>query len=271
MTLGKIWRLTLGVALALLGSAPARAERKGEAFTFSLRLGPIEGGRARLSIAPPFRDPRGRAIHVLGEAQAVGIAKVLTKLEDRYQLVIDADTLLPRSMSVDEAGYLRTRTVAAAFDGRRAEVKEVIGGAVSQRTGLLPGAPMDPVAALMAMRAARLRDGDRLKMVIVDGAAFYRGEVLVAGREEIQIGDGPRRAIRLVCQGERIRVDGSKVDRPTREALLWLSDDAARVPLRMSGETDLGTAYVELTSHEAPRGPLPVPHELPGVETILSP
>lgn len=244
------------------GGARPAAPRQGEAFTFSLRLGPIEGGRARLAITPPGERGRERLVTVLGQAEAVGLARVFTQLRDDYRIVIDADTLMPRRMEIVETG-LRERTVRADFAGERTVIQlSSRARGESRLSGPRYGQARDPVAAFLVMRAAPLRDGDRLDLVVLDGAALYDGHVDVVGREGLTIDGRERAAIRIRCTGRRI--DGKVLGKP-REATLWLSDDAARVPLRLVGETDLGEARVELTSHEAPRRPLPPPRRLPGV------
>lgn len=267
----------LGAALSLpflcpdlgRGRGLARgAERRGEAFTFSLKLGTIEGGRARLAIAPPILKSGERMIHVVGEAEAVGLARVVTGLHDDYRLVLDADTLLPRRIELVETG-LRSRKVIADLQGTRLSLDVTRADAQRRLQKVLPAEPRDPVAALLVMRAQPLRDGDRLEFLVIDGSSLYQGWVEVAGREPLQTAMGTRRAIRLRCRGRRVSSEGVVVpDRPVREATLWLSDDALRVPLRLQGETDLGLAQIELTSHEAPRRALPAPPRLPGVKAI---
>lgn len=254
-------------ALLITGAreAAGRPARRGEAFTFRLRLGPIESGRARLAIAPPVSGPEGRQIHVVGEAEAVGLARVLTGLRNNYRLVLDADTLALRRLSLVEHG-LRERTVTAEFRGPEADIQVQRSGDQRHITSRLPTLVRDPVAAFLVFRAARLSDGYHLDLLVLDGAALYEGHVEVAGREPLHDGSTDRPAIRLRCWGRRLHTDGRPMDQPPREAALWLSDDALRLPLRLQVETDLGLAQVDLTSHEPPRRPLPLPRQLPGVQ-----
>ena len=73
------------------------AARQGDAFTFSLKfLGSIDAGRARFAVSPPMQSPAGPIIQVVAEAEAMGLAKLLTGLHEDYRLVLDATTLLPR-------------------------------------------------------------------------------------------------------------------------------------------------------------------------------
>lgn len=244
-------------------SAPA-LERQGEAFTFSLNVGPIEGARARVAIAPVTRAEGRRVVHVLGEVETLGLAKVLTQQHEDYRLLFDADTFLPRHMELAEKGF-RTRKMIGEFRGRAADVKVSLPEQERRGTGELPLEPRDPVTAYLALRAARLHTGDRLHLVLIDGSAFYRGQVVVAARERIETQGGARDTIRLDCVGERMDINGNKLNRPLRRGTIWLSDDEARLPLRVLGDTDLGQARFDLTSHSAPRRRLVVPDPMPGL------
>lgn len=266
-------RLPFLLCLLLLPAAPARAAaepeaepsaRRGEAFTFSLKLGPIEGGRARMAIAPPHREGDRLLVNVVGEAEAVGLVKLLTRLRDDYRLVLDADTFLPRTIHVVETG-LSQRTLNVELAGRKADILVTRKDAQRRLLGVLPVEVHDPVTALLALRAARLFDGDRLELVVLDGSAFYRGWIDVAGREELELPQGRRRVVRLSCSGERVNENGIKMNRPLRHGTIWLSDDAQRVPLRIEGETDFGKARFELTSYEPPKKALKAPAHLPGL------
>ena len=56
-----------------------------------------------------------------------------------------------------------------------------------------------------------------------------------------------------------------KINRPMRSAVIWISDDPARLPLRVEGQTELGTAEFVLTSFEAGRRTLLTPKKLLGM------
>lgn len=240
--------------------------RLGEAYTFSLRfLGSVDAGRARLAIAPPTRSATGPVIHVVGEGEAVGFAKALTGLHEDYRLVLDAGTLLPRHMQFNETG-MRTRTATLSMTGKKIDIHVKRPDSERRVTANLPSEPVEPVAVLLMLRAARLKDGDKLDLTFIDGAAFYQGTIEVVGREELQTAIGPRAAIKLSCTGERINEFGQKVpNRPPRKGTVWVSDDAERLPLRIEGESELGRAEFALTSYDLGRRPLPLPKKLVGM------
>lgn len=239
--------------------------RQGDAFTFSLKfLGSIDAGRARFAVSPPMQSPAGPIIQVVAEAEAMGLAKLITGLHEDYRLVLDAATLLPRKMHLIESGQ-RSRTAIIDVTDKRIDIFVKKPDAERRLSGTLPSQPLEPIAVLLLMRALRLQDGDKADLVVMDGTAFYQGTMEVLGREVTQSGLGPRAAIKILCSGVRITENGGKVNRPVRTGLVWISDDAARLPLRVEGETELGKAEFVLTSFEPGRRPLAMPKKLQGI------
>lgn len=268
------------VVLGLVGLASAQAQaeetpaprrRMGEAFTWNMRiLGLFDAGRARLAIAPPFRSGPTVQVNAVGEAEATGLVKAITGLHDDYKLVLDGNTLLPRRMEINESG-LNVRNVVMQLDGRRFDIVAKRPGQERRLNGFLPTEPLEPVAVLLLLRAARLDPGDKLELILIDGTNFYQGAIEVLRREELKSAMGNQTAIRLLCTGQRVDAKGVKLPRPPRQATLWLSDDAYRLPLRIEAQTDYGTGEFELTSYEPARRPIPIPKRLTGiVETLKS-
>jgi hypothetical protein len=173
-------------------------------------------------------------------------------------------------MNLVESG-MRSRTVVIDVTDRRIDIWAKQPNGERRWSGNLPGPPVEPIAVLLLMRLARLKDGDKLSLVVMDGTAFYLGTMEVLGRQDIQSELGTRRAIKLACTGERINENGEKLARPPRRGTVWVSDDAARLPLRIEGETELGKAVFALTSYEPGRRPLPLPKKLTGITEQLAP
>lgn len=234
-----------------------RGVRPGEAFTFTFSVGPVQGGRARMSIGLPQELHGRQLIAAHGQAETSSWLKSLVPLDDDYKLVFDATTLLPVEVVSDEHG-LRERRIATQLDGRRAilDVKAKRNGGHGIR--ILPAVVRDPLSALFALRAAPLVDGARLQETVLDGLALWRARLSVHRGAEVRLThDGkaapPRRAIRIDVELTPIDVRGRNTGRPRRHLTVWLSDDPIRVLLRLNAETDLGPASLELSSYLPPR------------------
>lgn len=279
-------RCALALALAPL-LAPSLSEaapagfQAGEALTYDMSVGMIQAGRARMSVGAPERLRGQRLVAVQGDAHSAEWLRVLAHLDDTYKVVLDVDDLVPRHVVTVETG-LRERTIDVevarepARSDRYVLVADVVlpGGHHAHAKHPLPAAVRDPVASLFLLRGARLADGDVIELYALDGMALYRASARVVRREPLlRDGKPPLASIRVEVHAQRCDDRGRPVSQPPRSLTVWLSDDDRRVPYRIEGETDLGTAKFELTSYtpgtpvttlaavppgEVPRDPGPV-------------
>lgn len=264
-----LWRCgpLLSVSSSLLLSEPAHAQpvRSGEAYTFAVKiLGSVDAGRARLALSPPQQTPSGSVVRVVGESEALGMAKALTDWRQRYSLVLDGMTLLPRRIEQIDTGA-HPRQATFVVDGRSFEMTVKKPSGEWHTKGELSAALLDPMSVLLLMRGLRLQDGDKLTLAVTGGSAIYRGSLTVAGRESLQTIHGTRRTIHLLGRGERLNERGEVMGKSPWLGELWLSDDAARLPLKISAETILGLAEFSLTSHEPGTKPLAIPRNSPAI------
>jgi hypothetical protein len=253
------------VARAHSGALP------GEAFTFKFSVGPIESGRARMSVGLPVEKAGRRLLAVHGQAETLPWLSLLARMNDDYTLVLDAATLIPVEVSSVERG-VRERRIDTGVQpsGRAVEVslqsKKQSGKARRNTSEVV----RDPLSALFAVRAAPLRDGDSLTFLVIDGMVLWRSHIDVK-RETLRLEneDHGRKAIRL--DGTNLRIDdkGRPDGLPPRPYTIWLSDDPARVLLRMEAKIDLGDAIIELTSYSGSHAHAPVP-SLPGLEIVTA-
>jgi hypothetical protein len=104
------------------------------------------------------------------------------------------------------------------------------------------------------MAAMRIWEGERdaqRRLFIVGGRRLWRTDVTWVGRETIGTELGNVNAIRL--DGVSVRVDHKlRVHRTAkpRTFSVWMSDDADRVPLRVTAMTELGEVEILLTGYE---------------------
>ncbi|MFL6215097.1 MAG: DUF3108 domain-containing protein [Blastocatellia bacterium] len=101
----------------------------------------------------------------------------------------------------------------------------------------------DMLSATYFVRTQPLNPGDVIKIPISDIGEVYEIEVIVEGREEVKSSAGKFKAIRLnakIFDGRFLRRSG--------EMLLWISDDARRLPVRARIKTSGATVNVDLKS-----------------------
>ena len=270
--------MTTLVCLTLVGTAPSSAEaahpgaRPGEAFTFKFSIGPIEGGRARMAVGRPAAQGDKQVLAVHGEAETTAFIKLLAKVSDDYQLVVDMANLLPLSVKEHESG-MRERRVTSTMDGRKADVDVWSPQREIKGKHVLSQVARDPLSGFFALRALPLDDGQKITLDVLDGAVLWRVNLDVKRGIAVHIDadrDGPSRAaIRIDGTAMRIEDNGRvRAQQPPRKITIYLGDDRDRPLLRLEADTDLGRCALELTSYIAPRvRATEVAPELPGVVT----
>jgi len=267
------------LAIAMLATAPAYAlhpgARPGEAFTFKFSLGPVEGGRARMSVGKPVARRGRHVIAVHGQAETTAFVRVLARIEDDYQLVFDTANLLPLTVAEHERGLRERRINVTHVDGRTADVE--FWSPEKQKKGrhLMTRIARDPLSSFFALRALPLTEGQTIDLDVLDGNALWRVTLKAHHGERVRLESGAgesrsRAAIRIDGVAHRIEDNGRpRAGVGPRNMTIWLSDDDDRVLLRMEAETDLGRCALELTSYVPPavRVAGERPPELPGIET----
>src|SRR5262249_43392399 len=99
----------------------------------------------------------------------------------------------------------------------------------------------DAHSAMAQLRGWRAAPGTTRSVFVVGGRGLWRVDVTYAGEEEVGSALGNRRAVHFI--GESYRANGSlaaETGRPSRTFSVWLSDDADRVPLKVTAKTELG-------------------------------
>ena len=253
---------------------PNPGARPGEAFTFKFSVGPIEGGRARMSVGKPMAHKGKRVVWVHGQAETTAFVKLLARLDDEYKLAVDTKSLLPLSVNETERG-MRQRRISTNIDGRTADIDFWAPEKQERGRRILPRVPRDPLSGLFALRAMPLPDNQKIDLDVLDGAALWRCALTVHRGVTLKLaedkeGAPPHNAIRIDGVTTRIDDAGRVVTRlPTRKITIWLTDDGDRVLLRLEADTDFGRCALELTSYDAPASVAADDHvpSLPGIET----
>lgn len=204
----------------------------------------VTAGRVTMRVADrqTLKDGRqGYGLQV--EAQSVSAVASLYKLYYKVESVLDTASLSPiRSGSYsNEAGKVRVKSIV--FGPNNTADVETRTPDISRHKVTLPPRTLDLLSAVYVMRALAARPGETLTMPVVDGETVSRLRIVFGGKETVTTGVGKRPGWRvtpmLLDERGRVRTD--------RRVTLWLSDDAARVPLRFESALAVGAVTLTLT------------------------
>ncbi len=212
--------------------------------------GMINSGYLRLDFAAPDATKPGVRV-VRSSAASVGIAAGLYPYQSTFWSEIDSSSLKPRLFHAVDSDGRETVTSTSRFLAGRVEFEEITRNlrsrAESQRQETFKFAPVfDIFSAMLWVRSQKLAVGDQINLVLNPFGTPYLLRVTVVQRE-IHL---ERKTIRLSVGMQKIHPRTLEL-RPYKKmkqaATLWLTDDAARIPLELRAPVFIGDVRATLT------------------------
>jgi hypothetical protein len=230
----------------------------GETMAFEVRLAGVVAGEAQLAVGA-IGDYQGhRAVVVKSRAATAGAAALLKHIVDETTTTIDMNTGRPLALeALVEQGNSKT-TATATFTDRFADITYQRSAEhaphklrVDFSVGAAQGVTVhDAHSAMAQLRGWRAAPGTTRTVFVIGGRRLWRIDVTYAGQEAIGSAIGNRRAIRFTGRSYRARRDFTpETAQPSRTFTVWLSDDADRVPLKVTAKTELGDIAMDLTEY----------------------
>jgi hypothetical protein len=228
----------------------------GESMAYEVRLGGILAGEAELAVGETGEFEGHRAVVVKSRAATAGAAALIKKIVDEATTVIDLDSGRPLKLDTLVVQDGKTTTAQARFVGSIANVTYEHDGDPTPRTMRIDFGAMtvhDTHSAMAQIRGWRAKPGTTRTVYVVGGRRLWRVDLRYAGEETIGCVLGNRRAVHFDGASYRARPNFDlESDKPARTFSVWLSDDADRVPLKMSAQTELGEVTMDLTEYNRP-------------------
>jgi hypothetical protein len=206
-------------------------------------------GELKLSVAKAGESDKPGLLDLRAEVNSKGFFPKLfgVKVRDKFNSTISSEDLgLHASSKLIEEGSIR-RELKSVIDREAGRVTYTERDLANEKAApkvkeaASPSWIQDMLSTCYFVRSQRLGNGDVIKVPISDGGEVFNIEVVVAGREEVKVDAGKFKAIKLnakIFDGHYIRRSG--------EMLVWMSDDARRIPVRAKIKTSGSTVTVEL-------------------------
>jgi hypothetical protein len=229
----------------------------GESMAFEVRLGGVLAGEAQLAVGELGKIDGRRAVVVKSRAATAGAVALIKKIVDEATTTIDFDSGRPVQLDtlVEQDG--KTTLAQAKFNGTVANVTYILPEDPQHpRTFQVPFGthPVhDTHSAMAQLRGWRPAPGTSHTVFVVGGRRLWRVDVKFVGIETIGSTLGNRRVVHFDGAAYRVRPNFAvETDKPARTFSVWLSDDADRVPLKMTAQTELGEVQMDLTEYNRP-------------------
>jgi hypothetical protein len=213
--------------------------------------GLLDAGKLRIEFAPKDADKPGMLV-VRSNAASEGAAKALFPYRSHFWSEVHPATLRPRFFHAVETDRREKTTTTMRYLPRQVEFDEtnepLKKGKTARKQGVFRFEPVyDIFSAMLFVRRQKLAPGDRVALVVQPFKTPYLVRVRVVARELHM----DRPAIRLAVAMRKIDRDTLEL-RPyrklRREASLWLSDDADRVPLELRAAVFIGDVRAVLAN-----------------------
>jgi hypothetical protein len=225
-----------------------KAFKVGEKLTFDVKYGFVTAGIATFSIPRNKRISGRDAYHITFEVNTVPSFDWIYKVRDRYETYLDSEGLFPWRFEqhIREGSY--SRDFSAFFDQRKGKAK------TSEGEYDIPKYVNDIVSAFYFARTfdySKLKVDDRVNLKNFYKDKVYDLDVMYHGKETVEVPAGKFDCIiiePLVQEGGLFKSDGS--------ILVWMSDDALRIPVKVKTKVIIGAIDGELTAYEGLAGKL---------------
>jgi len=224
------------------------AFREGEKLTFDVKYGFVTAGIATFEI-PKIKKISGRdAYHVTFEVNTVPTFDTFFKVRDRYETYIDVEGMFPWRFEqhIREGSF--SRDFSAFFDQRKGKAK------TSKGEYEIPKYVNDIVSAFFYARTldyTKMKVGDKVNLQNFYKDKVYDLDVVYHGKETIEVEAGKFECIivePLVKEGGLFKSEGS--------IMLWMTNDEAKMPVRVKTKVVVGAIDADLTSYSGVYGKL---------------
>jgi len=216
--------------------------KNGELISYVLRYGFITGGQATIEVKDSSLDMRN-LFQLIAIAKTTGIADKLFHVRDEYESFINKESGLP-DLAIqnvkegktykyyNEARYYRKNNLIVSSKSGEHKVKDSI---------------LDILSAFYYVRRvdfSKIKEGDSIKLITFFSDDIFPLELRYKGKETIRTKLG-----KIKCLKFAPVVDPGRVFKSRDDMLIWYTDDANRIPIKIIFELKVGHLTVEMRSY----------------------
>jgi hypothetical protein len=220
----------------------------GEHASYQASWNGIPVATADVRTSPLFIEGK-KAFKVDVQARTMRVLDLIWKMRDSIQSVFDGGTLSPKSYVFQQRENSRSTDTHALYNP--AEKKWTVSrrkGKKTSRFEINSGNTFDPITATYLMRTLDFKVGDQLRFHVFGGKSRYLLTLNVAARETVTTKAGTFDAYRIIPSALNLNSDGYA--EKMREAVVWISADSRRLPVKLQSRVIIGHVYLELTADQ---------------------
>lgn len=185
--------------------------------------------------------------HVRVDARTSRILDWIWKMRDTIRSTFDAKALVPSRFNISQRENTRVIDTDARYD-RRTQRWSVNRQQLGKRTKIYQfdsDNTLDPITAVYMARSTDFKVGDRLYFKLFGGRYRYLLELFVEKREPVEMSSGKVvEAYRIIPRIQNTTKKGYAGR--LHDAVIWISADQRRVPIKLSSKIVFGSVYLDL-------------------------
>ena len=264
-----------GIAGAARDLETTRLFREGERLVYDVTWMGITAGQATLEARGVVQLNGQAAYHLVTTAQSTPFISKIYRVDDRTESFMAVSPLrtVRFEKHLREGRYRHSSHTLFDHEGKlatfryldfspvpkgitRLEEAEKYGKYVSQEFRLTPGA-LDELSVLYYVRTLPLTTGTTVGAKVFASRKNWELEVRILGRETLDTALGQRDV--LVVE-PLLKFEG--IFQQKGRVIVWITDDAERIPVQMKSEIKIGSFVSTLTKREV--GGADAPQDAPG-------
>ncbi|MBX7114637.1 MAG: DUF3108 domain-containing protein [Myxococcaceae bacterium] len=241
--------LLLSALVFPAGAAERSAFGPGEQLTYDVSYLGVTAGWAQVTVGATMQQYGAEVWPIVCLAKTTSLAdmypvrdRFISFWEPRQRRSVGSDFFQ------DENGKRRRERVRIDATERKAFVTRQREGATAEVSYDLNDAFADVAGAMLYLRNETLQEGHRVRVPVFTGDNTFVMEAVVEARQTIRTVLGDREVFRL-----RVSSDFSGKLKTKRDMQVYLTADAAQVPVRVEADFLLGTLRAELSAYSSGR------------------
>ncbi len=224
------------------GALLSTAYSGGETFTYSITWLGIKAGE--LTMVVEAVDGQEETFRIIVTAKSAGLLALFYPVEDRFETIVQGAGRLPTLYTIDQQEGKRRNRKSMTYDqaGRQITYRKNEENPV---TYTVNGPVHNEFSSFMIMRAMPFASGRSVVIPTFADKKRHEVEVLVREKKDLSTILG---TVNTLAVQPRLNFKGlyEKVGDP----LIWLTDDARRVPVRIKAQIVIGSLTATLVGYE---------------------
>jgi hypothetical protein len=243
----------VGVVLATVASLSGQTRPRpkdaavpfsvGETLTFDVTWSTYLVAGSAVSTVVEKRAAAG-AYYIVADGRPIPLLRRLYNLYYKMDTLLDTATLLPQqtSMYSEDGGGRRLSTMR--FDRTRGKALYELQEETTLKGEFeIPPQVQDGLSAVYILRTMTFKSGDRITLPVADDGSMYSIQANATALERVRVPLGAMDAWRL-----NIAITDAQGQPAARDAAVWISSDARKLPLKLQAELPVGHFVLLLRS-----------------------